>query len=69
MKKQPETPIKLTEAVKRAVARWPQLPVHALRDAVTRGEIPHSRSSTAKRARYFVLWSDIETYLARLQRS
>jgi hypothetical protein len=41
----------------------PWAPIAALRKAVTEGRVPAVRSSTAKKARYFVTVADLEAAL------
>lgn len=53
--------IPLAEALRMSKAKgWPPV---AMRDAVVRGEIRSRRSSTQKRARYYVRWADFERYV------
>ena len=58
--------IVLQRALARIKEKWPDAPIHALRDRVRRGEIPSRRSSDLKGARWFVRESDLVAALPQL---
>jgi hypothetical protein len=68
MKQSTEPLIVLQRAVKLLKQEAPWAPVHALKDRVKRGEIPSTRSSKLKGARWYVRMSDLRAAIEKMQK-
>lgn len=64
----PEPLVVLQQAILKIKEESPWAPVHALKDRVKRGEIPSTRSSNMKGARWYVRMSDLRAAIQTMQK-